>query len=107
MMFSRFPRRALSRRIGLAGALAVLVAAPAARGFRIVEADSDHPAVRALDDICATRDAHARMIADLLARFDGEPGKDRTRAALAQAACPLCGCRLVEALPEDAPAPRF
>jgi hypothetical protein len=107
MTCSRFPRRALSRRIGLAGALALLVAAPAARGFRIVEADRDHPAVRALDEVCATRDAHARMITDLLAGLDGEPAKGRTRAALAQAACPLCGCRLGDALPEDAPAPRF
>ena len=102
-MISR--RHALRSASLLAAAAATVPAAPAL-AFRIQE-ESDSPRVRALLAACETRDAHAQLVADLIADLEGKRGREKATEAVRGMACPLCGCRLADSLPEGEPAPKF
>lgn len=98
-------RRHALRAASLLSAGIVAPLAPAL-AFRIQE-ESDSPRVRAMISACETRDAHARLIADLIADLEGTGGREKAAETVRDMACPLCGCRLADGLTQGAPAPRF
>jgi len=100
-MFSR--RHVLRSAPVVAAALAPLAPARALR----IEEESDTPRVRAMLSACETRDAHAQLIADLIADLEGTQGREKAAESVRAMACPLCGCRLGARIPEGAQAPRF
>lgn len=102
-MISR--RHALRSTSLLAAAAAVAPLAPAL-AFRVQE-ESDTPRVRAMLSACETRDAHAQLMADLIADLEGKRGREQATETVRGMSCPLCGCRLADSLPDGAPAPKF
>lgn len=101
---------ALSRRSlgpSLAASLALVVAAPAARGLAIVE-EEDTPRARALLEACEARSAHERLVQQLVAEIEagGEP-REAAIEKLRAMSCPLCGCSLGLQLPGAPRAPGF
>jgi hypothetical protein len=101
--------RRLALRVLLAGSAALAASAypSASRAFRIVDAEETSPAVQSLIGACETRNAHERLVAELLAELEGEQGPAAAAEALRGMACPLCGCGLGPALPDLGAAPRF
>jgi hypothetical protein len=100
----------ISRRHALRAAslLSAAIVAPLSPAFAFrIQEESDSPRVRALIAACETRDAHARLIADLVADLEGTGGRDKAVETVRGMACPLCGCRLADGLPQGEPAPRF
>lgn len=98
-------RRHALRAVSLLSAAALAPASPAL-AFRIQE-ESDSPRVRAMLSACETRDAHAQLVADLIADLEGRRGREQATETVRSMACPLCGCRLADSLPQAEPAPRF
>jgi hypothetical protein len=100
----------ISRRHALRAAslLSAGILAPlgSAHAFRIQE-ESDSPRVRAMISACETRDAHARLIAELVADLEGAGGREKAVETVRAMACPLCGCRLADGLPQGDSAPAF
>jgi hypothetical protein len=96
-------------RLGAAGSVAALAVSPAALAFRIVEEEAT-PRAQALIGACETRNAHERMVAQLLADLEVDGAGRGDAAALDRVramSCPFCGCGLGMALPERDPEPRF
>ena len=102
-MISR--RHALRSAALLSTAAAIAPAAPAL-AFRIQE-ESDSPRVRAMLAACETRDAHAQLVADLIADLEGTRGRETATETVRAMSCPLCGCRLADSLPQGEQAPKF
>jgi hypothetical protein len=96
-------------RFVLAGSAAAVAAAlpRGARAFRIVEEDEASPRVQALVGACETRNAHERLVAELLAELEGEQGPEAAARTVRGLSCPFCGCGLAQALPEPGAQPRF
>jgi hypothetical protein len=93
----------------VASLLAVAAALPGlpARAFRIQEEGVEGPRVRAMREACETRDAHARLAEELIARLEGTGDRARASETVRAMSCPLCGCRLADGLPDGAQPPKF
>ena len=101
-----FSRRQSLRAASLLAVGAVLPVLPA-RGFRIQEESVDAPRARAMLEACETRDAHARLADELIARLEGASDRVRATETVRAMSCPLCGCRLADNLPDGAQPPTF
>jgi hypothetical protein len=101
-----FNRRQSLRTLSLLAIAAALPALPA-RGFRIQEEGVEAPRVRAMLEACETRDAHARLADELIARLEGTSDRAQATETVRAMSCPLCGCRLADSLPDGAQPPRF
>ncbi|MCZ8312105.1 MAG: hypothetical protein ACK5U4_01695 [Rhodospirillales bacterium] len=91
-------------------ATAGLVAPRQALALRVE--DLDVPRQRLILDACETRNAHQRVLADLMAELEGRGvGEVQARETAQQMNCPFCGCGLAAAvageLPDAQTAPRF
>ena len=90
--------------VAMAGSLTGL--AGVASAFRIEE-DSGSARVKLLLDACETRNAHERLIAELVADLEPKQGAEKAKATVQAMDCPLCGCRLGLAPPTEPANPRF
>lgn len=99
-------RRQALRSVSLLTAAAAIAPLAPALAFRVQE-ESDSPRVRAMLAACETRDAHAQLMADLIADLEGRQGRESATEAVRAMSCPLCGCRLADTLPEGDRAPKF
>jgi len=92
-------------------ATATVFAAPRQASALRIE-DIDVPRQRLILEACETRNAHARVLADLMAELEGR-GVDEAQAreTAQQMNCPFCGCGLAAAaageLPDAQTPPRF
>ncbi|MBL8698752.1 MAG: hypothetical protein JNK67_10290 [Alphaproteobacteria bacterium] len=92
---------------GFFAAAAILAGGPrAAFAFRIEE-DGESPRARLLLSACETRNAHEKLIAELLADLEPTQGQEKAAETVRGMDCPLCGCRLGLAMPAEPSAPRF
>ena len=89
-----------------AGIMTIGAGVPHALAFRIEE-DGDSSRARLLLNACEARSAHEQQIADLIARLEGVQGREQAVAAANAAMCPLCGCRLSQAVIETGAPPKF
>jgi uncharacterized protein (DUF1778 family) len=74
--------------------------------------DLDAPRQRLILEACETRNAHQRVLADLMAELEGRGvGEAQARETAQQMNCPFCGCGLAAAaageLPDAQTPPRF
>ncbi len=73
--------------------------------------DLDVPRQRLILAACETRNAHQRVLAELMAELEGQGvGETQARETAQQMNCPFCGCGLAAAageLPEAQTPPRF
>ena len=93
-------------KVVLAGAAAAALPS-GAMAFRVVDEDEASPRVQSLFGACETRNAHERLVAELLADLEGEQGAERAALTVRGLSCPFCGCGLAQALPEPGARPRF
>jgi hypothetical protein len=96
--------------LGAVAAAASLVAPRPATALRVE--DLDVPRQRLILQACETRNAHQRVLADLMAELEGRGASEaQARDAAQQMDCPFCGCGLAAAaageLPDWQAPPRF
>lgn len=101
----------ISRRVVLNTGLVAMVGSVSglsgvASAFRIEE-DSGSARAKLLLDACETRNAHERLIAELVADLEPKQGAEKAKETVQAMDCPLCGCRLGLAPPSEPAAPRF
>ena len=91
-------------------ATAGLIAPRQALALRVE--DLDAPRQRLILEACETRNAHQRVLADLMAELEGRGvAQAQARETAEQMNCPFCGCGLAAAavgeLPDAQTPPRF
>ncbi len=97
-----------SRRALLVGLAAAAAIPGSASALRIEELDV--PRQRLILGACETRNAHERVLADIIRQIEGQGAPPETARAKAGAMdCPFCGCGLAAfaTLPDEDAPPKF